>query len=209
MKKFFFITGLVVTGALALHGQTVEEEVILLKQSADLEHVRQEVPVSEQVPSSPNHNTGSLNMSVGTSYSFFSGYGSLMGIYAAPTYTLSINKRWSLHGGFLATGYTALNPYSAAGEYQNTPAMSSLAVFAAASYRMSDRLVLHGAGVKQLLSAPVSPLIPCPADNLSLGATYMLGDHISIGASIHMNRGNGYYMGSPYQPSYLTSPFGW
>jgi hypothetical protein len=209
MKKLVLITGMLVTAILVLVGQTAEEETIRLKQSTALEQLQQEAPLIDQVPPAPDQKRGSLNMSVGTSYTYMSGYGSLMGIYAAPTYTLSLNKRWSLHGGLLATGYTGLNPYSVAGEYQNTPTMSSLAVFAAASYRMSDRLVLHTAGVKHLLSAPASPLIPYPADNLSLGATYKLGDNITIGAAVQMNRGNGYYTGSPFQPSYLTSPFGW
>ena len=73
---------------------------------------------------------------------------------------------------------------------------------------MTDRLVVHGAGVKQLLSTPMPGYVAYPSDNISLGATYMLGDNISIGATIHMNRGHGYYGGGPFQGSYL-SPYGW
>ena len=35
------------------------------------------------------------------------------------------------------------------GEFQASNNFSSLAVFAAASYKMSDRLILHGSGLKE------------------------------------------------------------
>jgi hypothetical protein len=83
---------------------------------------------------------------------------------------------------------------------------TSLAVFAAASYRMNERLVLHGTGVKNLISAPYSPFTPYPMDNFSLGATYKLGNNITIGASIQMNNGRGLYAmpfnGYGFQPPY-------
>ena len=95
---------------------------------------------------------------------------------------------------------------------------NGLAIFGAASYRMNDKLILHGSGIKQLVSAPVTPFTPYPMDNLSLGATYKLGNNITIGASINMrNYGSGNtIMGYPatssfgsYGNPFYPTPFGW
>ncbi len=108
--------------------------------------------------------------------------------YAAPMVTLPVSERWSLHGGLMAMRYQGSNPFLL--ETGNPDVYSSLAVFAAASYRMSDRLILHGTGVKQLISGPVTPF---PAmDNFSLGATYRIGDNITIGATIRFDQQNSY-----------------
>ena len=134
--------------------------------------------------------------------------------YTAPTYTLALNDRWSLHGGVVASHYQGLNN-TQAGETLLPGSFSSLAVFASASYRMSDRLVLHGTGIKQLVSAPVTPFTPYPIDEFSLGATYKLGDNITIGASINMRSYSGYRVGYPassfgnFGNPFHPSPFGW
>ena len=95
---------------------------------------------------------------------------------------------------------------------------NSLAVFVAGSYRMTDKLILHGAGIKQLVSAPVTPYTPYPIDNLSLGATYKIGDNITIGASVNMINSSGYRMGYPassygnfgnFGNPFHPTPFGW
>jgi hypothetical protein len=127
--------------------------------------------------------------------------------YAAPSYTLPLNNRWSLHTGFIASYYQYLNP-GMHGETLMTPQYSSLAVFAAASYRMNDKLVLHGTGVKRLVSAPIAPFTPYPMDNISLGATYKIGHNITIGATIHLNNGQGVYA-NPYNGYQFNSPFFW
>ena len=150
---------------------------------------------------------GHWNFSVGTSYSYMKGYGSGMMFYTAPTYTLALNDRWSLHGGVIASYYQGLN-YNRPQEDLWPASFSSLSVFAAASYRMTDRLILHGAGVKQLLTAPVTPYTPYPMGDLSLGATYKIGDNMTIGASVHMRNSSGYY-NSPFGSTLFPSPFGW
>jgi hypothetical protein len=228
MKMFIFVPeGVVMKRILAvflmfcgtlgfLIAQTAEEEMLRLKQEAEgvvMEEggETQEAELIKGEKPKPGH----WNFSVGTSYSYMKGYGSGMMFYTAPSYTLSLNDRWSLHGGMLASRYQGLN-YTQPVEDLLPGSFSSLAVFAAASYRMNDRLILHGTGIKQLVSVPVTPFTPYPMDNLSLGATYKLGENITIGASIHMRNykgfGSGYYtapsfgnFGNPFHPS----PFGW
>lgn len=215
MRKGFFIAVLMFSVSWVM-GQTAEEEVGRLKQqTAGMvmeDAARVESLESESVDETKN--PGQWNFSVGTSYSYMKGYGSGMMFYTAPSYTLSLNDRWSVHGGLIASRYQGLSP-SMPGENLLPNSFSSLALFASATYRMNDRLVLHGTGIKQLMSAPVTPFTPYPLDDLSFGATYKLGNNLTIGASVHMNNWNGYsspYHASPFATPFSSpyhSPFGW
>ena len=216
MKRFFYLVNrsfflviMLSMGPLSLQGQSAEEESVRLKQSIRQEDLKEKPRGGEEPVTMEERKRGRLNMSVGSSFTYMKGYGSLMGSYAAPTYTLPLNNRWSLHGGIIASSFTGLNMRPYGEEYTSNPTMNSLALFGAASYRMTDWLILHGAGVKHLVSTAVPPLVSYPADNFSLGATYKLGDNVSIGASLHMNRGHGSYYGSPFRSSYFHSPPGW
>ena len=150
---FIFILG---TVHLALIGQSAEDEVIRLKQSMDVGDVQVgaegdlavDPEGKKQVAPEKGMQAGSWNMSVGTSFSYMKGYGSGMGFYAAPAYTLPLNNRWSLHGGLVASHFTGFAT-PGTGELQNPGTYSSLALFAAASYQINERLVIHGSGVKQ------------------------------------------------------------
>lgn len=202
--RIAFFTALLFFCLPMLSGQTAEDKVADLKlrssQTVQEETKPERADAQKKVP-------GSFNVSLGTNYSYMKGYGSGMAFFAAPTYTLALSNRWSLHGGLVATQYQSFNgTMPQESFYPNS--FASFSVFVAASYQMSDRLVLHGTGVKQLVSAPVSPLTPYPMDNLSLGATYKLGDNFSIGATIHLNQGHGYYS-SPMNGYMFQPPFGW
>lgn len=203
MRNILFLTALLFAFS-SLQAQSAEENVIRLKQAAGGlavdESGEEQVTMEAKKP-------GHWNFSVGTSYSFMKGYGSGMMLYTAPTYTLDLSERWSLHGGVVASRYQGLTNIMA-GENQLPDSFSSFAVFASASYRMNDRLVLHGTGVKQLVSAPITPFTPYPMDDLSLGATYKLGHNLTIGASVHMRSFNGYHS-SPFGAALYPSSFGW
>lgn len=196
-----------------LIAQSAEDEVIRLKQSIGSEAVYTDQEISEEASPEKGGLPGHFNMSVGTSFSYSKAYGSGMGFYAAPMYTLPLTDRWSVHGGLVASNYTGLSSNMAGGEFQSNNSFNSLAVFAAASYIMTDRLILHGSGLKNLTSYPLSPMAPGLVDNMTLGATYKLGNNISIGASVSFNQGHGYYQspsfgGSPFGGPF-SSPFGW
>ena len=178
---------------LALPGQSAVEVVVRLKQ--------QEASSRETTDMAEANLRGSWNFSVGTSYSYIQSLGSGMMFYAVPSYTMPLNDRWALHGGLWVSQFQGAGSIHS-GEGLLPGSFSNLALFTAASYQMSDRILLHGAGVKQLVSAPVTPFTPYPMDNLSLGATFKLGDNISIGASLHMNNGRRGYYSTPF-----TGPF--
>lgn len=147
---------------------------------------------------------GQWNFSVGSSFSYMKSYGSGAMFYVAPTYTYSLNERWSLHGGVVASRYQGLN-YTRQGENLLPNSFGSFAIFAAASYQATDRLVLHGAGYKNLGTIPLTPMSPYLMDDLSFGATFKVGNNASIGASIHIRQGGGYYrtpQASPFAPMF-------
>lgn len=203
MRILFFIGTLIFCFSSVL-AQSAEEEMIRLKQEVEgvvVEQLVEESPAGEIVKPGP------WNFSVGTSYSYLKGYGSGMMFYTAPSYTLSLSDRWALHGGVVASHYQGLN-YTQPGENLLPGSVSSLAIFASASYRMSDRLVLHGTGIKQLVSAPITPFTPYPMEDLSLGATYKIGENMTIGAAVHMRNSNGYYS-TPFGSTLFPSSFGW
>jgi hypothetical protein len=203
MRIVLFITAFLFAFS-SLSAQSAEENVIRLKQEAGgLSMDESADELTDPEAKKPGH----WNFSVGTSYSFMKGYGSGMMFYTAPTYTVDLSDRWSLHGGVLASHYQGLTN-AMPGENLLPNSFSSLAIFASASYRMNDRLVLHGTGIKQLVSAPLSPFAPYPMDDLSLGATYKIGHNLTIGASVHMRSGNGYYS-APFGGPYYPSSFGW
>ena len=218
--RIFCFAGALLFSLGSLLAQSAEEETIRLKSevnsqwsalSGDEDLAGEEEMAGEETPgrmvTGYKATPGYLDFSVGTSFSYMPGYGSGMLFYAAPGYTLPLNDRWSLHGGLVASRYQGINSLWP-GEDPWPSSFSSLALFVAGSYRMNDRLILHGTGFKQLLSAPVTPFTPYPMDSYSLGATYRIGDNISIGASVRIRNGQGYYaapFGNPMNPS----PFGW
>jgi len=219
MMRTLLMMAVLATGPLALRGQSAEDEVIRLKQPAEDEVIRlkqpaeavgyQDIPGDAVQEATLDHGTpGFWNLSVGTGFSTMKGYGPGMGFYAAPAYTVPLSSRWALHGGLLATHVTGFSA-PAGLEYRTPEPYTGLALFAAASYRMNERLILHGSGVKQLVATPPTPLTPFSGDHLSLGATYRLGNNITIGATLHMRNSQGYNYTSPFQGSYLASPFGW
>ena len=209
--RYCFLIVIFLAGFSLLSAQSAEEEVIRMKQGSAAEHPLRPEQV-ETGAEGEKKLKGDWDLMVGTSYTFMKGFGSGMQFYAAPMYTLPLNDRWSLHGGVLASSFTGLNMNSFEENAGFAGRTTSLSMFAAASYRMNDRLVLHGAGVKQLLNSTESPFTSHVADNFSFGATYRLSNNISIGASVRVTNGQRYYtspFGSSSFASPVTSPFGW
>jgi len=204
MRTLIF-TGTLLIVASSLLAQSAEEDRIRLMQQVDQQVL---APSEETEPALHKKIPGHWNFSVGTSYSYMKGYGSGMMFYTTPSYILPLNNRWALHGGVVAGHYIGLN-HLAPAESLVPGSFSSLSVFAAATYRMTERLVLHGAGIKQLVSGPVTPFAPYPMDDLSLGASYKIGNNFTIGASVHMRNTNGYYQTPAFGSPFFPSSIGW
>jgi hypothetical protein len=101
-----------------------------------------------------------------------------------------------MHGGMIISNHI---PNLLNGTEYN-PGLSGypdMSVFVAASYRVTEKLTLHGSGVKSLEMISVDDHIPFNNfHDLSVGATYNFGN-FSIGASFHRT-----------DPSYFRSPYG-
>jgi len=205
-----FVFSLVFAGIFLVtaQGQTAEEDVIRLRQSLDTISPG-EGNTGVYSPPATLQKRGNFGLSAGTSFSYMKGFGSGISLYAAPMYSLAVTSRLSAHAGLIASTYTGLTPGTYSTEYGLPPGFRSLAVFGAASYRMTERLTVHGSGVKYLINSDVPPLVALPPDHFTVGATYKLGDNISIGASLRMDRGHGYYPVSPLQNPYYSSPILW
>ncbi|MCF8225157.1 MAG: hypothetical protein K9J30_04685 [Bacteroidales bacterium] len=126
----------------------------------------------------------SYNTVLGTSIGFAPSMGSMMQYYASPRGTYSINNRVGLHGGFFVS-----HSVSHAGYFSNeapeTSGLSTFSTYVSASYRLTDRLVVHGTGVKGIVTTPWIEDRPyVNFHDLSIGATYDFGN-FSIGASFH------------------------
>ncbi len=85
LRNLFLIL-LFSAGQMALYSQSAEEDVIRLKADQEVEAVE-----SGNVETKKGLENGSWNLLVGTGFSYMKGYGSGMGFYAAPTYTLGAN----------------------------------------------------------------------------------------------------------------------
>jgi len=199
MDEVMRIFGIIILllSAIVASGQSAEERMAQLRDSVLIENADEQVSLQSESPRIH------LGMNAGTGYSIAGGYGSGMNFYAAPVLSVPLANRLTLHAGIVASTF-----YPVSGHFQNEegfPGMhSSLALFTAASYRMNERLTLHGSGIKQLVKAPLnSPFSSYPVDNLSLGATFRLGNNLTIGASVNINNRNSYY--SPYFMPYGNS----
>lgn len=207
MQRYILITCTVVLFTASLAGQSAEDESIRLKQ--EVTRVTSEGRTGQELSAGQTdwQDRGQAHLSVGTAFTAAGGWGSGMGFYAMPSYSLSLTPRISVHGGLIATTYTGFGTPPYLPEAAQTPVFKSLAVYGAASYRMSDRLLLHGAGVKNLVHTPVPNGLYHAPDHFSLGATYKLGDNISLGATIRMDRGTSFYPVSPFQGSPFGAPY--
>lgn len=190
--------------------QSAEEEVVRLK-SESLEAGSPESPETGTPLAEDGNDSagkGTFHLSAGTGFSYMKGYGSGIRSYIAPVYTLPLSQRWELTGGIIASNYHGFQPVPRS-EYGWDASCSSLALFAAATYRMNDRIILHGTGIKQLIQPPPMSFTPYPMDQISLGATYRITDNLSIGASVHVLQNGNYSHFPPFGGTFSPYPPIW
>jgi hypothetical protein len=150
----------------------------------------------------------SLSTSVGTSFLAFPGHGSAMSMFAAPQVNFSATERLGLHAG-VSVGriLPVMGPVDS--ESFLNPGMTTISSYVAASYMLTENLVIHGSGSRNALLMPVDgELQPVHFNDLSVGATYHFGN-FSIGATIH--RSDGPALGAPFGSgsNMFGAPFYW
>ncbi len=151
----------------------------------------------------------SLNTSVGTSMAFMPGYGGGSSFFAAPHLDFSATKRLTLHGGMVASyGVPIYN--SPDTEFGKIASYANLSAFVAASYRLTNDLVVYGTGMKSMMSSDMPGFNSGSAlDDISFGAAYTIGN-FTIGASFHSGPTNRYNR-SPFNTGsgFYPSPIFW
>ncbi len=161
-------------------------------------------PVFSQVEESPDltRRLQKLNwdMQLGTSFTYSPYWGSGMNYYAAPGFSYPLNERFSFHGGVISSiTTTPFMPSSESGMQRGTSGSTS--IYGTVAYRLNQNVTFYGTGVKNLITfGPPTPFNYNSYDEISFGSTIRLGEHVTIGASVHFREysypGTGFY--SPY-----------
>ena len=156
----------------------------------------------------PSVSPWSINTSVGTQFITNPLTGPMMNVFVSPHLNYSATNRLAFHGGLIGSHMVPLQFLGAESEFEIQP-FSQMSMFVAASYRLTENLVVHGAGVKQVYLSPVGMnLQGMNFDDISFGATYHFGS-FSIGASVH--RSSGSYLQNPFNIGGTTfgTPYYW
>ncbi|MEX0986868.1 MAG: hypothetical protein WD052_05270 [Bacteroidales bacterium] len=149
-----------------------------------------------------------FNTTVGTSLAYYPAFGSATNMFVAPHATYAAGNRLSFHGGIMASHtIPAFEQYNS--EMSVPSGITSMSVFVSASYRISENLVVHGTGIKDMAMFPLDQeRSNMNFQDLSLGATYNFGN-FSIGASIHRSDHSRFSSPFGYGNNMYYSPFYW
>ncbi len=184
----------------ALHGQDPLQQIWNQVDSMNLEIQQNAAPAK--------FSPWSLNTTLGTSFGYSPVAGSYMNFSAAPHANYAATDRLTFHAGIMASHIRILTG-TGNSEFEYPNGFSSMSAFVAASYRLSSNLVIHGAGVRQLLGPPgIENSSRLNFSDLSVGASYHIGN-FSIGATFH--KSDLMPMAPPfgYGNSFYGSPIAW
>jgi len=150
----------------------------------------------------------SFSSQLGTSYMFSPYFGSAMNLFAAPQVNYAATGRLAFHAG-VSVGRTVPVTRLIEEETPVNAGMTNMSTYVAASYRLSENLVVHGAGTKSVLLVPVGGKFQSMHFNdLSIGATYDFGN-FSIGATIHRSDASRYMSPFGGGSNMYGAPFFW
>ncbi len=151
--------------------------------------------VTEHLPLKPH-----WNLMLGTGLSISPHYGNSGFFYAAPSFTIPVNNRFTIHTGLIAT--TTYSPIPGpSNEFPMRNTFNSLSLYGSASYLLNENLEIYTVGTKRLKEMPLmnSAFLPYSPNSFTIGSTLKIGNNISIGASFTTT--------DRYQPFYPSSPF--
>ncbi len=133
-SAFVLIMSILIIPAV-LSGQNSEDEVSLI-QYADSVYLEERPEIVHEKMSPWNFST-----TMGSSFSFFPGYGSSTNMFVAPHLDFSATNRLSFHGGVIASqNFPMFN--SVGGETGNYQSFINLSMFVAASYQLIKDFVV-------------------------------------------------------------------
>jgi hypothetical protein len=125
------------------------------------------------------------NGSVGLSYMFSRNFGSVSALNGSYGFSRPINSKFSFGAGVLVTSYFPATGFinHTESDFQN---LSGLSIYGTGSYKLNERLVLYGTGIKHLVEFGAdNPFFSYNFNEISFGTSLKLSNTISIGASVH------------------------
>ncbi len=152
------------------------------------------------------------SLSTGTSFFTSPGYASGSSFYLAPELKLKLSPKFKVEAGIMLmqNRFNLNTPTSIFGEQSVVvkpgPSYGGV-VYASGNYAPNSRLTLSGSLIKSF--SPDGSNYQMGLQNsyqmMSLGVSYKLSEHISIGGGVHVMQFNGY---NPYLNNYMTPGLG-
>jgi len=135
-----------------------------------------------------------LHYSIGSTFTYIPGHGSVTGLTISPFYSFPLNPKVSVEAGIIAGRYFS-NLNNTFQELRYGSSFNSLSVFGSATYHLNKRLSLYGTGIKQLAGS--MPMYNLSGNRFSVGSTLDFGN-FRIGAEISVSDRYNYYSPFPF-----------
>ena len=150
------------------------------------------------------------NVTLGSEFTSFSGFGSALSTYITPRFSYNLNKRLSIGGGI---SVVQTNYFKARSSFQSEQATSgsgngsftSGMIFIDGQYLVNKRLTIYGSAYKQfpvtadpLPYNPFNPVSSRGAQGINLNMSYKIGEHILIQAGFRYSEGTNPYYANPF-----------
>ena len=159
------------------------------------------------------------NLTLGSEFSSFSGFGSALNTYVAPRVSYNVNKRLSIGGGIsvIQTNYFNVKSYSRDGQpFSTSGNFTSGMIFVNGQYLVNDRLTISGSAYKQfpiskdpLPYNPFNPVSSRGAQGIDLNVGYRIGNNMYIQAGFRYSDGQNPYYADPFNRSpFMNDSYG-
>ena len=151
-----------------------------------------------------------FHLILGSNYLYMPSFGGNMNMFASPSVTIPLSKRFSFEGGIMAStsilqGFT---PFEMNHSVRN---FNSLSIYGSTIYQVTPKLTVYGTGIRQLMNTKLPyPYSSLNQNSFSVGSYLKLGNNITIGASFNMS--DNYNFFSPFpsgNTGIVNSPFAW
>jgi hypothetical protein len=158
-------------------------------------------------------------LTLGSSFSSVSGFGSALNTYVTPRFSYNLSKRFAVGGGIsiIQSNYFNVKTYSPTEANSNFNGNSTSAVvFVNGQYIVNNRLTLTGSAFKQipvtqtpLTYNPFNPVSAKGAQGVNFNIGYRVGEHMYIQAGFRYTEGvNPYYTDPFHRNTYMNDSFG-
>ena len=151
-----------------------------------------------------------FHLNLGSNYFYMPSFGGNMNMFASPSVSIPLSKRFSVEGGILAStsilpGFTPLEMNHSVRNF------NSLSIYGSTIYQVTPKLTVYGTGIRQLMNTKLPfPYSPFNQNSFSVGSYLKLGNNITIGASFKMSDNNYFYSPFPSRNAgIINSPFAW